>query len=127
MGSVRILGAILDYQTSVIFGVIVVIALNQLVIRIGALRSRPAIFWSLQCINLFVVVFVLVRGLPGLERWPAASWALGLMFALRVIQNNGLRSQYLRQDKEEEKDRRRKEMNQMAEQLAEQDRLEAEE
>lgn len=75
------------------------IAANQLVMRLGALRSRAAVFWSLQAVNILVMTYVLGWGLPGFERWPVVHWLIGLLVMLRIIQNNGLRAQFVREQR----------------------------
>jgi hypothetical protein len=89
----------MDTATSVLLAVVAMVALNQLVLRVGALRARKEVFWSLQALNLAALCFVLVVGLPGFERWPGVSWLIGLMIMFRTVQNNGLRARYLREDK----------------------------
>jgi len=98
----------MDDSTMVLLGVVGVITANQLVLRVGALRSRAVIFWALQVLNMVVIVYLMVWRLPGFEGFPIMSWVLGLLLAFRVIQNNGLRSRYLRIEQKNEQAARRR-------------------
>ena len=75
-----------------------IITANQLVLRIAGLRSKALIFWPLQMLNLGLVCYIFTMGLPGFQGMPWISYAIGLIFTLRIIQNNGLRARYLRED-----------------------------
>ena len=84
-------------QTVAFLFVITLMISNQLVMRVGALRSRPLFFWGLQLINVVGGTGILVLGLPGWEQYPVVSWLLGLLFIFRTVQNNMLRSQFLKE------------------------------
>ena len=53
-------------------------------------------------------MYLMVWRLPGFEGFPIMSWVLGLLLAFRVIQNNGLRSRYLRIEQKNEQAARRR-------------------
>ena len=96
----------MDLSTWVLFGVIGVMACNQLVMRLGALRSRAMIFWLMQALNVGTGSAILLWGLPGFEPWPAVSWVIGLLFFFRAIQNTNARAKWLRtaaRDRDEDK------------------------
>lgn len=86
----------MDLATWVLFGVIGVMVCNQLVMRLGALRSRVAVFWSMQALNVGTGSAILLYGLPGFEPWPAVAWVIGLLFFLRAVQNTNARAKWLR-------------------------------
>ena len=95
-----------------------VIAANQIVLRIAGLRARAAVFWGLQAINLALICYIFSMGLPGFEAAPLISWAIGLLFVLRVIQNNGLRSRFLREDAKRHREGQRAQVNEMVERFS---------
>ena len=76
---------------------VAVITANQRVMRVAGLRGHALLFWTLQGVNFGVVVYLFLFGLPGLERWWAVNWMLGLLFLFRIVQNNGLRAKHLRE------------------------------
>ena len=87
------------------------IAANQLVLRVAVLRANGLVFWGLQIINLSLICGVFAFGLPGFDRYPIISWALGLIFILRVIQNNALRVKFLRFDSKEDASSKRQKVD----------------
>ena len=106
--------------TYVFLALIAVIAANQVVLRVATLRRSPVAFWSLQAINLIIACFILVWGLPGFETYPMVSWILGLLLLFRMIQNNLIRTRYLRSAVKERLDEeKRQRAREMADQLRE--------
>jgi uncharacterized membrane protein len=91
----------MDQATWILFGVVGVMAVNQLVMRVIALRAHPIMFWSMQAINLVVGGLVIWFGLPGFEVWPVVSYVIGLLFFLRTAQNTQIRTQWLRQQRKD--------------------------
>ena len=90
------------------FGLIAVMAVNQLVMRVGGLKARALVFYGLQLMNLIVGTGLLWFGMPGFEDWPAVGWMIGLLLFFRVVQNNMSRAEWLREDTEADaKDERR--------------------
>lgn len=65
------------------------IVLNQITARSTRLRSKAALFWTLQAINIGVAIYLFVQGVPGLGGQYAqfASFILGLLFLFRAAQN----------------------------------------
>lgn len=102
----------MDLSTLLLLGIVGVLAVNQLVMRVGALRARKAIFYSLQAVDVLVGTAILWFHLPGLTRWPVLSWAIGLVFFLHAVQNNNLRARWLRQKLKGDKARRQREIRQ---------------
>ena len=98
-----------------------VIAANQLVLRLAALRGSAWAFWGLQIINLGLSTWIFAFGLPGFEVYPWISWAIGLIFTLRVIQNNALRTKYLREDAKKHRDSRKQEVDGLLERFKDAD------
>lgn len=91
----------IDWGTLVFFAVVVVIAANQLVMRLTVLRRSPWSFWTMQAVNVAVGSFVLVFGLPGFSDYWFVPYILGLLIFLHVIQNNVTRVRTLRAEHED--------------------------
>ncbi len=91
----------MDTSTMALLGVVALLAANQLLMRMAGLRGIPVVFWGLQLVNLLTGIGVLVFGLPGLQGVPAFKWLLGLYLLFRVVQNNWMRSEFLREQKKE--------------------------
>jgi hypothetical protein len=106
----------LDPSTSFLI-LIGIIAANQLVLRVAVLRANGFAFWGLQLVNLSLICTIFAFGLPGFERYPSISWAIGLIFALRVIQNNGLRAKFLRGDVKNKRASKNREVDAMLDSL----------
>jgi hypothetical protein len=96
-----------------------IITANQAVLRIAGLRGSPWIFWGLQSVNLGFICYIFTAGLPGFEASPMISYAIGLIFTLRVIQNNGLRAKLLRENVKKRRDAQRPEVDALVERLKE--------
>ena len=90
------------------FGVIGVMAINQLVMRVAGLRGLPVVFYSLQLLNILTGALLLWFGLPGFEDMPMVGWMIGLLLFFRVVQNNSARATWLRErDDDKDVDKRR--------------------
>ena len=89
------------------------IAANQLAARVAVMRESGRLFWLLQCVNLAFVSYVLAWGLPGFEQYPAVSWAIGLLFMLRIVYTNGMRARHLRQKPAQSPRQKEKEVQRM--------------
>lgn len=91
----------MDVSTSVLVGVVGLIASNQVVARLPwAMRTRW-VYWPVVFLDLFVSIAVFVLGLPGFEHVPAVSLVVGLMLLMHVAHNLHSRSQLLRDDAEQ--------------------------
>jgi hypothetical protein len=118
----------MDPTTYVFLILVALIAANQVVLRVATLRRNPIAFWGLQAINLALASWILVWGIPGFETYPIVSWILGLLLLFRMIQNNLLRARFLRAAvQEEHQEEKRQRARRMADQLAEQERGDADE
>jgi hypothetical protein len=93
----------MDVDTAPLLTVIGALAANQIVMRVGGLRGRPAVFWSLQLVNVAVGGALVWFGLPGFEHVPVIGWVIGLLFFLRVMQNNQARARFLQAELDEGK------------------------
>jgi len=91
------------------------VAVNQLAARVAVMRESGRLFWFLQLVNLAFVTYVLARGLPGFEQYPAVSWAIGLLFMLRIVYTNGMRARHLREVPETSPKQKEKEVQRMLE------------
>lgn len=111
--------------TYVFLVLIAVIAANQVVLRVATLRHSPYAFWGLQAVNMIIACYILVWGIPGFESYPIVSWILGLLLLFRMIQNNLIRTRYLRAavQKEHQEEKRQRAIR-MADQLREQEAAE---
>lgn len=89
------------------------VAANQLAARVAVMRESGRLFWFLQLVNLTFVSYVLVWGLPGFEQYPAVSWAIGLLFMLRIVYTNGMRARHLRGATEVSPKKKEKEVQRM--------------
>ena len=101
-----------------------IITANQLVLRVAGLRSKAWIFWPLQMLNLGLVCYIFTMGLPGFEGLPWVSYAIGLIFTLRIIQNNGLRARFLREDAKHHRQMNQSQVNDLVDRLKESERSE---
>ena len=98
----------MDVSTQTLLAVVAVMALNQLVMRVGALRGRPSIFWTLQAANIACGTGLLLWGLPGFESLPVISWVLALLFFFRTIVNNQSRAEWLRKQQQAQRQKRQR-------------------
>jgi uncharacterized membrane protein len=72
--------------TTTTLGVIVLlIAINQVIVKMPFIRHQQWLFWTIQIANLAVAVVVLTVGLPGLVS--AARWIVGALFLFHFVQN----------------------------------------
>ena len=81
----------MDLSTTVLLGVVGLLAVNQLLMRVVELWSVRPLFYGIQVVNVATGTLVIALGLPGFEHVRPVSWFLGLMFFWRVIQNNRIR------------------------------------
>ncbi len=94
----------MDLSTSVLLGVVGLLAFNQLLMRIAEMWSTRWLFYSVQLVNLIVGTAICALGLPGFEDMRVVSWFIGLMFFWRVVQNNRIRLEFLQAAIEAERD-----------------------
>lgn len=96
----------MDAELAALLGVVGLMAANQLVMRVGAVKARLSVFVALQLVNVVAGGALIWFGLPGFERWPVISVMIGLLFFLRTVQNNVARGEWLRERQQEERDRK---------------------
>lgn len=97
----------MDLATSALLGFVGVIALNELIMRVGVLRAQPVLFWSLQVINMGIASYLILLGLPGFEDRPMAGWVIALLLVFRMMRNNTVRAQIARRRREEAREERK--------------------
>ena len=85
----------LAWSEVALFTVVVVLGLNQLVMRVPALYRRGWVFYALLLVELGVGGAILGLGLPGFEDMRPVSLAVGLMFFVHAAQNLGVRRRLL--------------------------------
>jgi len=90
--------------TYVLFGVVGVLAANQIVLHLAGLYARRELFWGLQLVNVLMSVLILLVSVPGLPR--AVHWFLALYLVYRTQQNTRERVERLRKLVEDEGDPR---------------------
>jgi hypothetical protein len=66
-----------------------VLGLNRILVP-SSLR-RPALFWTIQAVDLTLALLVLVFGLPGLGSIRVAGWLVGGLLVFHVVQNLAMR------------------------------------
>ena len=92
----------MDLSTSVLLGLVALMAINQFVMRVQSLFERDLVFFSVQIINTTVGSAVLINGLPGFGHIPAISWMVGLLFVLHVATNLNARAKRARHSRKDE-------------------------
>ena len=86
----------MDLSTAVLFGLVVLLGLNQLVARVPAFTLRPWLFWPVVFMDVIVGTYVIGWGLPGFDHVPPVSWVVGLLFFMHVGQDLSLRVRHQR-------------------------------
>ncbi len=110
---------------NLLMAMLVVLGLNQLLIRLSLYARVPIFFWVIQAMNLTVVALVVVWGVPGLSgNAKLANWIIALVVSLHFVQNIQARMSALAADRREELEREWEELEQRREEVR---RLEAEE
>ncbi len=80
----------MDLSTSLILAVAAILGMNQLIFRLPGWEQRRTIFWSIQMLNLLVIIALLAVGIPGFHgATKVVNWVLGLLLVHHVITNNG--------------------------------------
>lgn len=77
----------LDLGTQTLLTVAILLALNNAIVRVPWLKTRPILFYAVQVLDVFVAAWLFWRGVPGFDDIPAISWMLGLLLILHVVQN----------------------------------------
>ena len=80
----------MDLSTTLILAVAAILGMNQLIFRLPGWERRRTVFWSIQFLNLLVIIALLAVGLPGFHgATKVVNWVLGLLLIHHVITNNG--------------------------------------
>jgi len=80
----------MDLPTTLILAVAAILGMNHMVFRLPGWEHRRLVFWSVQLINLIVIIALLAIGIPGFAgAAKAINWVLGLLLILHVVTNNG--------------------------------------
>ena len=87
----------MDYATTVLLGVVALIAVNQAMMRLGALKGRAWFFWAIQVVNIVTGSLLIWFGLPGIESIWSVSYVVALLFFFRTVQNTNGRALWLRE------------------------------
>lgn len=87
----------MDNSTEVLLAVVALIAINQAMMRLGALKSRTWFFWSIQAVNIVTGSCLIWFGLPGFETVRPVSYVVALLFFFRTVQNTNARGAWLRE------------------------------
>ncbi len=73
----------------ILFAVVAIMAGNYLVMRLPGFERRLWLFWLFQGLNLGLIIFLLVEGIPGLEGpIRVFNYIFALLMMLRIVQNN---------------------------------------
>jgi len=79
----------MDLSTTLILAVAAILGMNQLIFRLPGWEQRRTIFWSIQFLNLLVIIALLAVGIPGFHgATRVVNWVLGLLLIHHVITNN---------------------------------------
>lgn len=74
---------------AILFAIVGVIAGNHVVVRLPGWHRRLWLFWLMQGLNLGIIVFLLVEGIPTLEGpLVVFNYVFALLMMLRIVQNN---------------------------------------
>lgn len=74
---------------AILFAIVGVIAGNHVVVRLPGWHRRLWLFWLMQGLNLGIIVFLLVEGIPSLEGpLVVFNYIFALLMMLRIVQNN---------------------------------------
>ena len=96
------------------FSMIVLIAVNQFIIRSPIWHKRLWIFWATQLLNSLFGSYAILIGLPGLTGTISIiNWIIGLLFFYHIARNQLKLQRVIRKQKEE----RRKEQQETSTKL----------
>ena len=71
--------------TTTLGAIVLLIAINQVIVKMPFMRRQQWLFWTIQIANLAIALVVLTVGLPGLVS--AARWIVGALFLFHLVQN----------------------------------------
>ena len=87
----------MDDSTEILLAVVALIAINQGMMRLGALKGRTWFFWTIQAVNIVTGSLLIWFGLPGFESVRPVSYVVALLFFFRTVQNTNARGAWLRE------------------------------
>ena len=114
-------------STLTLGAIVLLIAINQVIVKMPFMRHQPWLFWTIQVVNFAVAVVVLSVGLPGLVS--AARWIVGALFLFHLVQNLQTRmswQQDVRAERREAEARERYRQQELEEEAEQARRREAE-
>lgn len=82
-------------DVGVLFAVVILLGLNQAMMRVDALWRRSAVFFGTTILMILAGTWVLAVGMPGFEHLPAVRWVLGLLLFMHVAQDLSVRGKRL--------------------------------
>jgi hypothetical protein len=94
----------LDLNTTIVLLIVLILAMNQAVMRIPRYGRDERVFWSVQFFDLAMASIVLFYGIPGLEAYPAVPVVVSLLFVMHVAQNHNMRANWQAELRSEEGD-----------------------
>ena len=92
----------MDLETQSLFSVVVLLVLNNMLVRFRRLRGRTVLYYGIQTLDGCVAAYLILLGLPGFRHMPAVSVMLGLLLVFHMVQNARWRRAALRQLANEE-------------------------
>jgi hypothetical protein len=72
-------------SNAILVAMVVVLTLNYALVRIPGWEKRGVAYWVVQGVNLATAAFLLVVGVPDVQR--IADWFLALLFVYHAVQN----------------------------------------
>lgn len=91
----------MDPSTLSLFAVVVVLGVNQVVLRVPSMWRHDVVFYGWCVVLLAVGTYVMGVGLPGWEAMPVVDLVLGLFLFAHVAQATRLRSRWVREARAE--------------------------
>ena len=92
--------------TELLAAMVGILGINHLLMRFQLYLKFPPIYWVIQLINLAIIAYVLILGLPGLTgQAKLINWIIGLVVAMHLVQNHGAVLSARSQARREELDR----------------------
>lgn len=77
----------MDLSGFVLPGIFLLLGVNQVAARVGALARIPGLVWSVNLGNVAVAGYALFLGLPSFEHVRPASWMIGLLLLMHTAKN----------------------------------------
>lgn len=73
---------------NLLVAMIVVLGLNQALIRFSLYARVPVLYWVIQAMDVLIVGFLVAHGIPGLVgSGKLINWIIGLVVSLHFVQN----------------------------------------